>query len=218
MAELSLIEINEMVLSAYDRIADSYTGAYAENDDMDAKYLDEFISRIDVGKVLDMGSGTGTNTQYLAQKGFDVIGIDASKNMLTVARTLHPTRRFEEQNILHTSYATPEFDGIVLAYVVNHFNHEGLLCLKQEIDHILKDGGLLFISAHMGDSEEVVPDPLDASIRIYYNFLSKKILDSLFGDYICEYYAMRPSYGVEEFLCDKMFLVYRRRANEHPFS
>lgn len=210
MDKLSSVEINEMVISAYDHIADSYTDAYAENDNMDAKYLYEFVFRSRGKTILDMGCGTGINAYYLVKKGFDIIGIDISKNMLGVARKFYPSIRFEEQDILHTSFDGESFDGIVLAYVINHFNQEGLEQLKNEINRILKKNGVLFISAHIGESEKVVPDPLDASIHIYYNFLSIEVLDALFSDHKREYYSTRQSYGKEEFLCDKMFVVYRK--------
>jgi SAM-dependent methyltransferase len=35
--------------------------------------------RVRVGRVLDNGCGTGTNVLYLAEKGFDVSGVDISK-------------------------------------------------------------------------------------------------------------------------------------------
>lgn len=205
-------QINNIVIKAYDSIASSYTNAYAENDDLDSKYLDEFISITLGNRILDMGCGNGINTAYLDKHGFNVIGIDKSKKMLKEARRLFPKVVFEEQDILATNFSNHSFDGIVLAYVINHFNSEGLNSLKKEIDRLLITNGLVFISAHIGNSEEIVKDPLDDTINIYYNFLSVESLDKLFFDYTREYYSVRPSYGEDEFLCDKMFIIYRKRA------
>ena len=38
------------------------------------------------GIVADLGCGTGTMTEYLAEKGYDMIGIDASEEMLEIAQ------------------------------------------------------------------------------------------------------------------------------------
>lgn len=210
MGKLSVSEIENLVISAYDQIAGSYSDAYAENDEQDSKYLDKFIESLSGNRILDMGCGNGINTSYLFKHKFDVIGVDASDSMLNVARKMFPELIFEQQNILQTKFEENFFDGIVLAYVINHFNQEGLSLLRKEIDRILKKNGVLFVSAHIGDTEEVVSDPLDDSIQIYYNFITVDILDKLFSDYNREKYFTRKSYGEEEFLCDKMFVVYRK--------
>ena len=44
---------------------------------------------ISEGLVLDLGCGTGTMTRLLRQKGYDMIGVDASAEMLEIARN-HP--------------------------------------------------------------------------------------------------------------------------------
>ena len=40
---------------------------------------------IDSGMVLDLGCGTGTMTEYLAERGYDMIGVDYSEDMLEIA-------------------------------------------------------------------------------------------------------------------------------------
>ncbi|MDE6003847.1 MAG: class I SAM-dependent methyltransferase [Oscillospiraceae bacterium] len=212
MSILNMKQINEMVLSAYNSIADSYAGAYSENDETDSKYFDYFIKHLPGKKILDMGCGVGTNTSFLTNKGFKVTGIDASENMLKNAQRLYPVLTFEKQNILHTSFPNGFFDGIVLAYVIEHFNDEGLLQLRDEIMRLLSNGGLLFIISHEGDKEEIIPDPLNENVSIYYNFLTADKIDSLFSSFQRVSCYTRPSYGPEEFLCDKMFITYQKRA------
>lgn len=56
----------------YERIADSICSLLHENG-------------VDGGLLLDLGCGTGTLSFLLEQKGFDVIGVDASEDMLSVA-------------------------------------------------------------------------------------------------------------------------------------
>ena len=52
------------------------------------------------GIVADLGCGTGTMTEYLAEKGYDMIGIDASEEMLEIAQ--------EKNCLLYTSDAADE--------------------------------------------------------------------------------------------------------------
>lgn len=212
MVGMSGREINEMVIHAYDSIAEKYMKAYAENDEVDYRYLEGLIAAVNGKCLLDMGCGTGGNAFYLSQKGFDVTGIDASDGMLKVAKKYFPDIKFLKEDILKTSFSNGSFDGIVLAYVINHFDDDGLNLLKREVNRLLKVGGSVFISAHIGNKEEILTDPLDENVKIYYNFLSIKKLDDLFREYIREYYKTRETFGEEEFLCDKLFVVYRKKA------
>ena len=210
MAVINMDEISKSVLEAYNCIAEKYVAAYSENDLVDCKYLNDFIALLPGNKVLDMGCGCGESISYLSQFELDLIGIDFSEKMLAEACRLYPKLKFEKQNILNTTFTDKFFDGVVLTYVINHFNDEGLKLLKKEIDRILKNNGTVFLSVHVGNEEQYVTDPLDETIEIYYNFLNIDKLDRLFEGYKRLKYDSRKSFGEEEFLCDKMFVIYRK--------
>lgn len=206
-----MTEIHNMVISAYDRISDAYAAAYSGNDATDFKYFDCFFEHLPGKRVLDMGCGVGTNASFLAKKGYVVLGVDASENMLKNAKKLYPSLSFEQYDILHLPYPDKSFDGIVLAYVIEHFNADGLAQLKKEITRLLVDDGLLYITSHEGNSEEIIPDPLDEAVSIYYNFISIDTITELFSDFISLSICSRPSYGPEEFLNDKFFITLKKR-------
>ena len=52
------------------------------------EYLDKLFKEygIEDGLLLDLGCGTGKLTQYLAEKGYDMIGVDYSYEMLDIAK------------------------------------------------------------------------------------------------------------------------------------
>ena len=74
---------------------EAYTGfAYLYDTFMDnipyeewAEYLKSLLNEYGVneGIVLDMGCGTGNVTELLAESGYDMIGIDNSEDMLSIA-------------------------------------------------------------------------------------------------------------------------------------
>ena len=53
-----------------------------------AKILHKILTEhgIDDGLLLDLGCGTGTLTRLMAEKGYDMTGVDVSEDMLSVAR------------------------------------------------------------------------------------------------------------------------------------
>ncbi len=79
-------------------------------------YLVEFIhsSSIEKGKALDVGCGTGTNTLWLANEGFSVIGIDMSSVAIAKAhdkiRGANADCRFETLDFLRGTVPNGPFD------------------------------------------------------------------------------------------------------------
>ncbi len=71
-------------------------------------------------RLLDAGSGTGELCDAAALDGFDVLGIDSSGDMVSVARQLHPGLRFERADLIHLPFADETFDAVTSNFVVNH--------------------------------------------------------------------------------------------------
>ena len=71
------------------------------------EHLVAFVSggRVAPGPALEVGCGTGTNARWLAQRGFDVVGVDVSplaidKARAKLAAAAAPRCRFEVRNFL----------------------------------------------------------------------------------------------------------------------
>ena len=54
--------------------------------DLDKTVTKESLSNIDFFKVLELGCGSGKNTEWLTTKSDELVGLDFSKNMLDLAR------------------------------------------------------------------------------------------------------------------------------------
>src|SRR5437879_574075 len=69
---------------------------------------------------LDVGCGSGNYTSALAKAGVNLIGADASTEMLTKARSKLP-HRLLQTDAHHLSFADDTFDGAISTFVHHHF-------------------------------------------------------------------------------------------------
>ena len=69
-------------------------------------YLEEQLHKEGIrdGLILDLGCGTGKMTRIMAQKGYDMIGVDNSMDMLDIARDN------SDDNILYLLQDMQEFE------------------------------------------------------------------------------------------------------------
>lgn len=116
-----------------------------------AEYLTGLLKEYGVtdGLVLDLGCGTGTLTQILAGKGYDMIGVDNSEDMLEIAKDKQEQSGLD---ILYLLQDMREFElfGTVKA-VVSICDSVNYITEKEELGEVFKlvnnylDPGGIFI-------------------------------------------------------------------------
>ena len=76
-----------------------------------SNYEEEIVAKEGIrdGILLDLGCGTGKMTRIMADKGFDMIGIDNSMEMLDMARE-YEYDRVEDSGILYLLQDMREFE------------------------------------------------------------------------------------------------------------
>lgn len=102
------------------------------------------------GRVLDVGCGAGRTTRALEQRGFDVVGIDISEEMVERA-----TERFDDLDVRVGDATDLEFDDGSFEHVL--FSWVGIDAIRPawlrrralfEIRRVLKPGGVFAFSSH----------------------------------------------------------------------
>lgn len=102
----------------------------------------------------DIGCGIGRDTNWLNDKSFLVIGIDASEEMLKQAKQLYPDLIFQH-DFLPTlaSFEDSQFQNILCSAVLMHLGKDSIKTACLRLLQLLKPNGRLIISIR-GTREE----------------------------------------------------------------
>ncbi|MDB5120298.1 MAG: hypothetical protein JWN56_1516 [Sphingobacteriales bacterium] len=93
------------VIDCYNKTATSYADKF--NDELNNKHLDRIllqafaVENSSKGKLIDLGCGPGQTTKFLSNCGVtDLVGMDISPAMVTVAKHRNPSLQFEIADML----------------------------------------------------------------------------------------------------------------------
>lgn len=102
------------------------------------------------GRVLDVGCGAGRTTGPLDALGFDVVGIDVSREMVERARAIYPEVEFQVGDVTDLEFADDAFDYAVFAHNGIDYVHPERERRQaiEELRRVLAPGGVLLFSTH----------------------------------------------------------------------
>ncbi len=102
------------------------------------------------GKALDLCCGAGTNTVYLAEKGFDVVGIDVSPTAVEYAQAqaaqAHINVAFIVESFLELTFEYSVFDFVFDMGCFHHVEPEDRDKFISGVRRVLKSGGLYMLT------------------------------------------------------------------------
>lgn len=142
-------------MSAYDSLAQIYdrmTGdvPYPEFADL---YEREFASRGGIHTIVDLACGTGTMTCILAERGYELISVDSSAEMLSVAREKCGKLPGEKPLLLCQNLSQLDLYGTVDAAIccldgMNYLPPEDLPLVFDRLRLFIRPGGVLIFDLH----------------------------------------------------------------------
>lgn len=141
-------------------------------------YIIKYIN--DNHKILEAGCGTGSWVFYLNKMGFDIEGIDLSKNAVDIAKSHDPQIRIYNQDIQKTKYPDNYFDVILSFGVLEHFINGPQKALS-EFKRIIKDDGILILTV---PTQNIVRYLFINHIKRIRDFCNKLLNNNItFGEY-----------------------------------
>ncbi len=139
-------------------------------------------------KVIEAGCGMGQWVIYLADKGYEIKGIDYSEKTISKLKKEFPEYDFEYGDILNFNINNSSVDAVLSWGVVEHFE-EGPQNALKETYRILKKDGFLFITVPCKNYLNVILIPLNilkeliVSNKSIRKILSKKLYKKKFFQY-----------------------------------
>ncbi|MFW9999853.1 MAG: class I SAM-dependent methyltransferase [Candidatus Hermodarchaeota archaeon] len=138
--DLDIVKLNK---EAWDNAAESYNQESHGNIYSLFNYFCENLPK--KGYILDLGSGTGLPyAKLLTEKGFDVLGIDLSSEMIKISKKNVPSAKFKEMSMTDLNFKN-EFDGIFSSYSMLLLNPKLFKETARKIVQALKTGGLFYL-------------------------------------------------------------------------
>ncbi|NTW75691.1 MAG: class I SAM-dependent methyltransferase [Candidatus Moranbacteria bacterium] len=199
------------VPEVYDHMADRYAALFSEVKEL----FEEFVALLpESGRVIDLGCGVGTEAGYLAERGFDVVGLDLSGGMLAQAKRDHPHVDFRKADLRDIPSDLGIFDGVLASYSLIHIPKIDALPALRDIGRVMKYSGVIFVCLQTGESgEKFVDEPLVPGARTFLNIMSREEVERLLSDAgfeVVDSFSRGPI-SDEELDFEKLHLIARKR-------
>ncbi|RTL52348.1 MAG: methyltransferase domain-containing protein [Sphingobacteriales bacterium] len=134
------------IQQAYNQWAEQYDSNDNKTRDAEAIVLQTLLQDIHFHSCLEIGCGTGKNTQWLHTKANTLLGVDFSEAMLQQARNKiqAPNVQFVQANILEPWYFVQQaVDMVVFSLILEHI--EDIAAIFKKAANTLQPGGYMYV-------------------------------------------------------------------------
>ena len=170
------------IKTAYNSWAKIYDSNENKTRDLDRKVTINTLSKYSFTSVLELGCGTGKNTQWLIKRAKKLVGFDFSKKMLAIAKrkVSSDSVHFEESDInLDWNLSDNSVDLITASLVLEHIDRLEHV-FEQAYLKLQKDGIFFICELHpikqyLGSKARYETDKGSQELEVYTHHLSDYI-------------------------------------------
>lgn len=197
--------------NTYNKIAKKYEEEYG-NDLSDTPYIDSFLEKTNGKKILDIGCGTGTLSEYIANQGFIVDAIDFSEEMLKIAKSKIKNVNFIQMDMRNINI-NEKYNGIILAYSLFHISKKEVKKVIPKYYDLLKENGVMLIILQEGEGEKYVDETLENGLKKFVNYYSFEEIEKILKDNHFEIIKKFKKKPLSEFSLqnDKLVIICKKR-------
>jgi ubiquinone/menaquinone biosynthesis C-methylase UbiE len=134
------------VQQAYNKWADQYDTNNNKTRDLEAISLRTTLTNVQFVNCLEIGCGTGKNTEWLITKCKTVVAVDLSEEMLAKARLKINAEnvQFVQADITSNwNFSNEKFDLVTFSLVLEHI--ENLNDIFQKVAEVIRAKGLVYV-------------------------------------------------------------------------
>jgi SAM-dependent methyltransferase len=162
--------------TAYDAVALTYAQMFRaslKDSPLDRAILGAFAELVRANgeaPVADLGCGPGHVTAYLGDLGLAVFGVDASPEMIKIAREDYPGLRFDVGSMTGLNLADGELGGVLSRWSIIHTPPEEIAPILTEFRRVLTSGGYLLIGFSATDDSAFETQVFDHTVAPAYRW------------------------------------------------
>jgi SAM-dependent methyltransferase len=181
---VKIIDDMEKTIATYNETAQEYA-VKTDGFTLD-EHLDRFTAQLPTTStrpyVLDFGCGPGRDAYELGQRGCEVVGVDASEELLKLAQSWAPTASFLQKDMRDCVVTPQTFDGVWANASLLHLSKKDLPGVLHNISYMLKDDGLLFATLKFGEGEKLVEDSRYHGLPKFYAYYDENEIVDFLGE------------------------------------
>lgn len=115
---------------------------------------DEFLSRVKpAGIILDLGCGSGRDSKYFLNQGYEVVAVDGSEEICKIAS------EYTDLCVIHSTFQhyrpDKKFDGIWACASLLHLSFDEVVEVMNRLSLCLNKGGCFYVSFKYGEFSDM---------------------------------------------------------------
>lgn len=168
-------------LQTWNKLANLYEEKFMDLPIYNGSY-DSFCASIPIqqARILDIGCGPGNISRYLLKKrpDFQILGIDASPNMVALAKKNNPGARFQTMDVQDLNQLPGQFDGIISGFIIPYLSPSESAEFMQHCINLLVPGGVFYLSFVEGNPDQSGFQVGSSGDRCFFYYHQKEALEN----------------------------------------
>lgn len=173
------MDYKEELKKAYNQYAKKFDEKFQRRfDDFIRPEADEFLKHLAGKKILDLGSGAGNHAKYFQNKGYNVLCIDLSEEMVNLCG--EKGLRAEVMDMENLILPERSFNGVWAYTSLIHIPKRDVPRAVEEIFKVLKSGGVLGLAVKEGTGEGLEADERYPGTERWFSYFTNDEIKQLF--------------------------------------